>query len=231
MGTPVDCCKPWWFEIFPALPLTSLSLLASAIDIYGCIHIRFNLFVRSLILASSRPKIIISQPTLPKLFEMTDEEKPTANMDSLFHHVEYGAKGTPPTNRVVASDWGEDIGPLLKPEGAEWNQAVPHEDIEKLLNGFMPLDMDDKWFVYTTGPDTDGQAVIHFHRSWTGYKIFEATLMVPLQETGEYAKPGAHFSNIAWTTDKKSYAAEMNSEKAKKNVTEIFNWCMDVVLP
>jgi Zn-dependent metalloprotease len=164
---------------------------------------------------------------------MTEEEKPTTAVDtvSLFHHVEYGSKGVPPSKRVIGSDWLDDEGPLLKPESAEWNQAVPHDEVEKLLNGFLARDMDDKWFVYTTGPDTQGKVVMHFHRSWTRVKIYEAVLVVPLEENGEVAKSEAHFSSISWTTDKEKYNGKITPEEAKKTVKEIFRWCMDVVLP
>jgi hypothetical protein len=39
-------------------------------------------------------------------------------------------------------------------------------DSEKLLNGFRPCDMDDRWFVYSE----DGW--VYFVRSWTGHHIF-----------------------------------------------------------
>lgn len=40
------------------------------------------------------------------------------------------------------------------------------EDAEKLLSGFRPRGMDDRWFVYSE----DGW--VHFVRSWTGHHIF-----------------------------------------------------------
>lgn len=39
-----------------------------------------------------------------------------------------------------------------------------------LIKGFIPKDMDEKWFIYFEN------GVIHLHRSWTGYEIFNAPI-------------------------------------------------------
>jgi hypothetical protein len=39
-----------------------------------------------------------------------------------------------------------------------------------ISKGFIPHDMDDKWLIYRQGDH------LYFHRSWTGYCIYEVTL-------------------------------------------------------
>jgi hypothetical protein len=169
-----------------------------------------------------------SKLELPKMSE-TQETKSIATHDAISHHVMYGAKGELPTKRTVAGDWG-DPGPLLKPKTASWNQIVSKEDVTKLLNGFLPADMDDKWFVYADGPDTQGKAVIHMYRSWTSDHIVEVTLMLEMDEDGEIAEKDARITGIAWTDDRQVYSDEMTEEEAKEIAREVCAWCMDVIL-
>jgi hypothetical protein len=41
---------------------------------------------------------------------------------------------------------------------------------ERISNGLLPRDMDDKWFIYREGDE------IFFHRSWTGMCVFVARI-------------------------------------------------------
>ena len=45
--------------------------------------------------------------------------------------------------------------------------------------------MDDKWYIYSEGPDQTGKLKVHFHRSWTGLKVAE--LFVVMDTKGEGA--------------------------------------------
>ena len=66
---------------------------------------------------------------------------------------------------IRRSDW--KTKPLtLKREKLGYEKFFSDADAEKLLNGYKPRDMDDKWFVYSE----DGW--IYFVRSWTGNHIF-----------------------------------------------------------
>lgn len=44
--------------------------------------------------------------------------------------------------------------------------------------------MEDKWFIYSEGPDGSGKLKVHFHRSWTGMKIAELFVVVDLLGEG-----------------------------------------------
>jgi hypothetical protein len=37
----------------------------------------------------------------------------------------------------------------------------------RIRKGFLPMDMNDKWFAWYAAP------VLHLHRSWTGFRIYE----------------------------------------------------------
>ena len=39
-------------------------------------------------------------------------------------------------------------------------------DAEKMMNGFIPKEMEDKWFIYFEN------GWLYFHRSWTGHCIY-----------------------------------------------------------
>ncbi|SFJ54365.1 hypothetical protein [Thermoflavimicrobium dichotomicum] len=47
------------------------------------------------------------------------------------------------------------------------NIPISKKDFERIQAGFVPKDTDDRWYVHYK----DGE--IHFHRSWTGFCIFQ----------------------------------------------------------
>lgn len=150
---------------------------------------------------------------------------------ALEHHVNYGAPSTPPTERVLKDDFGAArAGPLLKPKTAAWDKFVPASEVQKILNGFMPRDMDDKWFVYTDGPDEHGRSIIHFYRSWTMYKLLEVTMMLPLDDEGQTVNQDARLTEIARTDDRDVYNDEMSEQEAVEMALGVFKWCMHVKL-
>jgi len=44
------------------------------------------------------------------------------------------------------------------------------QELEAIKIGIIPQEMEDKWFIYFN------DNIIHFHRSWTGMKVFEVHL-------------------------------------------------------
>jgi hypothetical protein len=65
---------------------------------------------------------------------------------------------------------------------ANWNKIIPLppeketlkielkynlNEFEKIKNGFIPIEMEDKWFIFYEND------ILYFHRSWTGYCIYE----------------------------------------------------------
>jgi hypothetical protein len=49
-------------------------------------------------------------------------------------------------------------------------------EMEKICQGFIPAEMEDKWFIYFS------DNVLYCHRSWTGYCVYEVYFKA--EETG-----------------------------------------------
>ncbi|KAF2437507.1 hypothetical protein P171DRAFT_437597 [Karstenula rhodostoma CBS 690.94] len=65
-----------------------------------------------------------------------------------------------------------------------WNVFLTPEQAYSLVTGFRPRETDDKWFIYSEGPDRSGKLKVHFHRSWTGMKIAELFVVIDLKGEG-----------------------------------------------
>lgn len=70
--------------------------------------------------------------------------------------------------KATKNSW--EVIPMDKPKLVYVDLKLTQEHFEKLQVGFMPRNMDDRWFVYF---ENDW---IYFHRSWTGYEIFKAQI-------------------------------------------------------
>ncbi len=150
-------------------------------------------------------------------------------MGSILHWSLFGQRGEPPTKRVVAED-RRKIEPIQKPVTSTWDQVIPRNDVLALLNGFQPMQMEDKWFIYADGPDAQGNASLHMFRSWTGHKMLELKLIIGTDESGEIGKGDAHFTEIVWESDEDRYRGQ-TEEGAKSMALEICRWCLGVELP
>ncbi|BDD56252.1 hypothetical protein MPDQ_001603 [Monascus purpureus] len=63
---------------------------------------------------------------------------------------------------------GPDHIPMANPATAAWDVPISSTDHSKLLKGFWPQDMDDKWELRADGPDAQGNYMLRMYRSWTG---------------------------------------------------------------
>jgi hypothetical protein len=81
--------------------------------------------------------------------------------------------------------------------------------------------MDDKWFVYSEGPDKSGKMKVHFHRSWTGMKIAELFVVMNLHGDGSGAIVG-----IKWNGTEQTVG--MVEEEAKYMVSTTCSWVLGV---
>ncbi|KAF1976330.1 hypothetical protein BU23DRAFT_551787 [Bimuria novae-zelandiae CBS 107.79] len=63
-----------------------------------------------------------------------------------------------------------DNRPMENPTTAKWDVPLKHAEYTKILKGFQPRDMDDKWLIHADVPDTQGNTTVRFFRSWTGYE-------------------------------------------------------------
>lgn len=72
--------------------------------------------------------------------------------------------------RATAESW--EWKPIQKPASAPWHVTLSPPDLDKIMHGFVPQQMEDKWFCFADGPDADGNVLFRLCRSWTGAEIY-----------------------------------------------------------
>jgi hypothetical protein len=149
------------------------------------------------------------------------------SMKDILHWSQFGRRGEPSTTRATAGDWKTE--PFHKTATSTWDQVIPRHDLSKILNGVIPGQMEDKWFVYSEGPDEQGNALLLLHRSWTGYKVAEVKLTVELDKDGNVAERDGQFVAVTWETDTDRYNG--TEKDVKSTVVEVCNWCLGAKIP
>jgi hypothetical protein len=154
----------------------------------------------------------------------------TAELSSLAHWSMYGQPGASPPSRVLASDW-KNTKPFKSPQSAPWNIALQPDQLEKLLLGFRPREMEDKWFVYAEGLDGygvgNGNAVVRFYRSWTGFLVAEVEVVVG--RGGREKKGEARVVGIKWE-ESENVVRGQRERDAKGTAREVCRWVLGVDL-
>ena len=87
--------------------------------------------------------------------------------------------------------------------------------------------MEDKWFIYTDGPDARGSLVVHMFRSWTGFKNAEVKIKAPLSEEGVYEEKDWEITELIWESNEEKRRG-LTDEGAKTMVKEVLTWVLDV---
>ncbi|KAJ8133344.1 hypothetical protein O1611_g287 [Lasiodiplodia mahajangana] len=112
------------------------------------------------------------------------------------------------------SSW--ETTPIEKSASAPWHGDISSSELAKLLHGFIPEAMEEKWFIYADAADAQGKMAIHFCRSWTGAEIVRLHISVSLNAVGTVdMNAPAKVTGITWEDD---YRAE---EGAKLLVEEL----------
>lgn len=106
-----------------------------------------------------------------------------------------------------------EVHSLSNPARAQWNHPLSHSDYTKMLCGFMPADMDDRWMIITDTPDKQGNTVVHVYRSWTSIENFSLTILAGNPEKTK-SKAWATIAEIAW--DKYPGEQEVTEENIKE---------------
>ncbi|KAM7194171.1 hypothetical protein V8F20_008091 [Naviculisporaceae sp. PSN 640] len=163
-----------------------------------------------------------------------------------------------PPNRVLASAWKHH--PFQKPATAPWDKPIPRgvTMLTKLLHGFCPETMEDRWFVYADYDETDADenandallVRIHIYRSWTGFKIVEQKIRVPralllllssaeddehdagsttAEEGAGEEGEGAKITEITWETDRERWRGGGEPD-AKETATSVCKHMLGVEL-
>jgi hypothetical protein len=119
---------------------------------------------------------------------------------------------------------------LLQTRNFSMEPICSTSQIPKLINGFIPQETEDKWFVYAYGPGAQGNVVLHMHRSWTGHKMVEAKQVIEINEDGEIENKDAQFMHILWESDEEKCRGQ-TKQGAKDMAKQVCHWCMDIQLP
>ena len=150
-----------------------------------------------------------------------------AQTNSVIHHSLFGHRGQASATRTKYTDW--QTKPFQKPITSQWRLVISKDDLPKLLNGVKPEQMEDKWFVYADGPNDEGEVRIHFHRSWTGFKVAEVKIVIDQKQKGKDGVGNVFFEEIIWESEKKR--VNQDEVDAKEMVINVAEWCMDAVSP
>ncbi|KAJ3456244.1 hypothetical protein MRS44_016267 [Fusarium solani] len=100
-------------------------------------------------------------------------------------HLDYEVDDSPedPEERVTINNMRR----IEKPKSMRWQARLSGSDMTKLLKGFRPSEMEQKWVIAASGPDGKGIIDVHLCRSWTGFEIYTVRVRVL---AGEDGKPG-----------------------------------------
>ncbi|SPN99919.1 uncharacterized protein DNG_02771 [Cephalotrichum gorgonifer] len=150
------------------------------------------------------------------------------SFEAIRHWSTFGQRGEPPKSRVTPPE-GRELKPFSKPLTVPWEGHIPAADLPLVLNGFAAREMEDKWNVYTDGPDAQGNIVVGMYRSWTGHKNVEVKIAVALTDDGELAGEDARVTDITWEGDT-AILGVPTEEFAKEMAEGVFSWVLNVNL-
>lgn len=101
-----------------------------------------------------------------------------------------------------------DIKPIVRPVKAAWDVSLTKTDYSKLLKGFTPQMMEDKWTCQAEKPDSYGNTVVHLACGWGAFATYELKI--------RGGNP-ARIVQIKWETDKEN----IPEHRAKKNAINL----------
>jgi hypothetical protein len=94
-----------------------------------------------------------------------------------------------------------------------FHRSFSHAEYAKIKSGHIPEAMEDKWFAFF---EDDW---VYFHRSWTGYCIFQ--LKLGKTDSGWLVEE-------AWVSqDSSQYNSSDDSEELEM-LTNLFQWCLGI---
>lgn len=83
--------------------------------------------------------------------------------------------------------------------------------------------MEDKWFIYSEGPDHSGKLKVHFHRSWTGLKVAELFVVIDLRGEG-----AGKIVGIKWDGGKTTNGMDIG--EVKYTIEMVCRWVLRIDL-
>jgi len=133
-----------------------------------------------------------------------------------------------PRERVSPENW-PDLKPFEKPASATWNVELHAEEVNRLVLGFQPQDMEDRWMVYSLDP-VPGKLRICFHRSWTSARIVELDLDVETRDAVEGSGLEYGAGRVTGLTWENCEPGRESEESMKKTVVGLCRSFFDVDL-
>ncbi|KAI9148899.1 hypothetical protein HJFPF1_10942 [Paramyrothecium foliicola] len=172
-----------------------------------------------------------------------DEQAKRRRLELGFRHVP--ARDQPDTDsskknqRATGTDdhknarHGPNRKSFSKPKSAPWTVSISQDDLKKLIRGFSPRDMDDKWLVHAVGPDHRGDYVVSFIRSWTSYPVVAIKIHAEFNDSRRW-KVGSRpkIVEMIWEEDTEKWNPGGDDPKAeaKETVTNLCRGLVDVHL-
>jgi hypothetical protein len=130
------------------------------------------------------------------------------------------------TPQIFKHSWQGHLHSMSRPIATAWTVGpIPPAQVQSLLAGYSPHDMEDKWLIYSSGLAKDagpGEAAVHVCRSWTGFETFVFTLQV--KDNGE-----GLITQLAYETDEERCSG-MDEQEAKVRVADVCQWYLKVPL-
>ncbi|KAF2708437.1 hypothetical protein K504DRAFT_535039 [Pleomassaria siparia CBS 279.74] len=100
------------------------------------------------------------------------------------------------------------------PAMAQWGRTVTYDDYNKMLQGFRPRSMDDKWTMKADTPeDAQGNTVVHAYFGRQNYEEIALTIVTGDPNETE-AKDWATIAKISWKVEHPG-GTELTEEDAK----------------
>ncbi|KAF9875058.1 hypothetical protein CkaCkLH20_07324 [Colletotrichum karsti] len=125
-----------------------------------------------------------------------------------------------PSQRANNSTW--DVKPISNPANAQWHLSLSPSDTVKLLNGYAPKGMEDRWMSCADGPDDKGNFVVHVYRSWTGHEQFEIKAKLSVSDGNSTSSDGGAAADITDITWEKGAAGLVSEQEAKDLASTVF---------
>jgi hypothetical protein len=113
------------------------------------------------------------------------------------------------------------------PATVQWNRTITHEDYNKILQGYNPQAMEDKYTVRTEVPeDPQRNTVVHVYFGWTPRETMSLDIAVARKPD---AKNWATIVKISWKVE---HPGEMwtSESKAKRRAVGLCNGLLGCTL-
>ena len=145
------------------------------------------------------------------------------------HHHLFGRHGHLQALRSTGHSWQRK--PFKRPCHLKWRIPLSTAHLLRLIHGFRPVEMEDKWFIYADGPDVRGDATLHFHRGWTGDKVAQLEIKVSWGDDGAAEEWTGEIVELVMEGEVEEAADDDTVEEMTKfQVLEACRWVLGVQL-